>query len=80
MNPQEQNQAPKEKSFGATIAIIVIIIVIVVGALYLWGGQVTSQNSAPIQPNPTSAATTTTATSTVSTTVAPVSASTTKGK
>ena len=42
MNPQEQNQnpAPQEKSFGATIGIIVIVIVLVLGALYFWGGTI----------------------------------------
>ena len=62
MNPQEQNQMPHEKSFGATIAIIVIVIVVVLGALYVWGGQISNQ---PAKTQTTTVtATTTSATST----------------
>ena len=67
MNPQEQSQVPQEKSFGATIGIILIIIAVVLGALYLWGGQITSQNSTPLKVTNITA-TTSNATSTPATT------------
>ena len=65
MNPQEQNQnpAPQEKSFGATIGIIIIVVILVIGALYYWGGKMANQN--PTQPQTTNVtATTSSATST----------------
>jgi len=64
MNPQEQNQNPisHDKSFGATIGIIVIVIAVVLGALYLWGGQISNQKGATQTTNVTATSTATTTT------------------
>jgi uncharacterized membrane protein (DUF485 family) len=65
MNSQEQNQnpTPHDTSFGATIGIIVIVIAVVLGALYVWGGQISNQRGTTQTTNitATSTATTTTA-------------------
>ncbi len=66
MNPDQQNQ-PKEKSFGATIGIIVIVIVLVLGALYFWGGQASNQAPVPTQTTPVTNTATTTASPTTAT-------------
>jgi len=70
MEPTINQPAPSEKkSFGPLVGIIVIIIALALGALYVWGGKLSSTDEAPA--TDTTASTTTSAdtgTSTITTT------------
>lgn len=44
MNPQENQVAAEKKSFGPLVGIVVIIVVLALGALYVWGGKLSTSS------------------------------------